>query len=107
MKRRIIYKENKVTKQTDILCMQVGQDLEDMELKMLDMDYEKDKDKFDRAKNFHIEDGEVVFDELYDVNEELIKEKEQTEKELLKAQNEIVDMKYKELLNNKNVEEGR
>ncbi|GAB6150198.1 hypothetical protein [Clostridium novyi] len=106
MKRRIIYKENKATKQTDILCMQVGQDLEDIELKMLDIDYEKDKDKFDRAKKISIKDGKVVF-ELYDVNEELIKEKEQTEKELLKAKSTIVDLQYKELLNKKEEKVGK
>lgn len=107
MKRRIIYKLNKATKQTDILCMQVAEELENIELKMLDMDYGQDKDKFDRAKKFHIEDGKVVFDELYDVNEELIKEKEQTEKELLKAKSTIVDLQYKELLNKKEEKVGK
>ncbi|MCD3194817.1 hypothetical protein G8S49_05990 [Clostridium botulinum C] len=91
MKRRIIYKENKTTKQTDILCMQVAEELEDVELKYLDMDYETDKNKFDRAKKFHIENGKVVFDELYDVN--IIKAKE------LEKKNEILE-KQKEKLEN-------
>ncbi|EDS78294.1 hypothetical protein CBC_0680 [Clostridium botulinum C str. Eklund] len=107
MKRRIIYKENKVTKQTDILCIQVAEELKDIELKMLDMNYGQDKDKFDRAKKISIKDGKVIFDELYDVNEELIKEKEQTEKELLKAKSTIVDLQYKKLLNKKEEKVGK
>ncbi|KGN00959.1 hypothetical protein IRP63_05470 [Clostridium botulinum] len=98
MKRRIIYKLNKATKQTDILCVQVAEELEDVELKMIDLDYETDKDKFDRSKKILIKDGKIVF-ELYDVNEDILKEKEKTEKELLKAQNEIVNLKYNSLLN--------
>ncbi|WP_039237489.1 hypothetical protein [Clostridium sp. K25] len=99
MKRRIIYKENKATNQTDILCMQVTEELEDIELKYLDLEYEIDKDKFDRAKKISIKDDKVVFDELYDINKDILKEKEKTEKELLKAQNEIVNLKYNSLLN--------
>ncbi|KEI18489.1 hypothetical protein Z959_07120 [Clostridium novyi B str. ATCC 27606] len=98
MKRRIIYKENKTTKQTDILCMQVAEELEDTELKYLDMDYGQDKDKFDRAKKFHIENGKVVFDELYDINKDILKEKEQLKQQLLNTQEILVNQKYKEIV---------
>ncbi|MCD3206762.1 hypothetical protein G8T60_12670 [Clostridium botulinum C] len=98
MKRRIIYKENKTTKQTDILCMQVAEELEDIELKFLDMQYELNKDKFDRAKKFHIEDNKVIFDELYDINKDILKEKDKLKKELLDTQEILVNKKYKELV---------
>ena len=92
MKRRIIYKENKATKQTDILCMQVTEELEDIELKYLDLEYEIDKDKFDRAKKFHIENGKVIFDRLIEVP---ILEHEKLQDELLSAQAEIVELQFK------------
>ncbi|NFF59858.1 hypothetical protein FDB08_04105 [Clostridium botulinum] len=98
MKRRIIYKENKATKQTDILCVQVAEELEDVELKMIDLDYKTDKDKFDRAKKFHIEDNKVIFDELYDINKDILKEKDKLKKELLDAQEILVNQKYKEIV---------
>lgn len=106
MKRRIIYKENKTTKETDILCVQLGQ-LEDIELKIIEMDYETDKEKFERAKKIHIENGKIVFDELYDINKELLNDKEKLEEELIKAQSEIVDLKYNQLLDNKNISQKR
>ncbi|WMJ81001.1 hypothetical protein RBU49_01740 [Clostridium sp. MB40-C1] len=92
MKRRIIYKENKLNKETEIICIELADKLEDVELKILDLDYEQDKDKFDRVKKMHIENGKIVFDELYpDVNKEL-------QKELLDTQEIIINQKYKELV---------
>ncbi|MCD3234263.1 hypothetical protein G8V06_09170 [Clostridium botulinum D/C] len=98
MKRRIIYKLNKSTNETDILCIQVAEELENIELKFLDMQYELDKDKFDRAKKFHIEDNKVIFDELYDINKDILKEKDKLKKELLDTQEILVNKKYKELV---------
>ncbi|WMJ81980.1 hypothetical protein RBU49_06950 [Clostridium sp. MB40-C1] len=91
MKRRIIYKE-KSNKETEIICIELADKLEDVELKILDLDYETDKDKFDRVKKMHVEDNKVVFDELYpNVNKEL-------EKQLLDTQEIIINQKYKELV---------
>ncbi|MCY6958882.1 hypothetical protein [Clostridium brassicae] len=92
MKRRIIYKENKLTRETEIICIEIADKLENIELKYLDLDYEQYKYKFDRVKKMHVENGKIVFDELYpDVNKEL-------EKQLLDTQEIIINQKYKELV---------
>ncbi|WMJ79523.1 hypothetical protein RBU49_11545 [Clostridium sp. MB40-C1] len=87
MKRRIIYKE-KSNKETEIICIELADKLEDVQIKVLDLDYEQDKDKFDRVKRMHVENGQVIFDELYPSLDrtEIIKleqEKQELENQLL------------------------
>lgn len=92
MKRRLIYLEDVKTKETKILSISCGENLPEIELKQLILDYEVDKDKFDKVIDMHIEDGKVIFDRLSEVP---LAEHEKLQDELLSAQAEIVELQFK------------
>ncbi|MCD3351256.1 hypothetical protein G8V03_09680 [Clostridium botulinum D/C] len=98
MIRRLIYLEDQETKLGEIIGTHIYDASTEMNVKYLDLDYKTDKDKFDRAKKFHIEDNKVIFDELYDINKDILKEKDKLKKELLDAQEILVNQKYKEIV---------
>ncbi|KEI10518.1 hypothetical protein Z957_01935 [Clostridium sp. K25] len=98
MIRRLIYLEDQETKLGEIIATHIYDASTEINVKYLDLDYKTDKDKFDRAKKFHVEYGKVIFDELYDINKDILKEKEQLKQQLLNTQEILVNQKYKEIV---------
>lgn len=98
MIRRIVYLENVDTKIGTPVYMELGENLSNVKVKCLNIDSELDKEKFDLSPNFHIEDGKVVFEGLEHINSTLIKENENIKTQLLIAQREIIDFKFKQLI---------
>ncbi|KEI13571.1 hypothetical protein Z959_02645 [Clostridium novyi B str. ATCC 27606] len=57
----------------------------------------EDKEEYKNMKKFHIQDGNIIIDDVY--KKEISKE-EKLEKELLETKATLVDLKYKEFIEN-------